>query len=210
MTQLAAIRTPLVPPQLRDAIGRAWPDAPTNAIAVLMAQIGLETGWKSCVCWNLGNVKASPDASATWCTFSTWEMVGGKRVEFPAGSPGAAFRAFATLDEGVTFYLDILRHRFVHAWPAVLSGNPREFARLLREQGYYTAPFEDYATGLERIFEDWATPLLRTQWQIDEAVTALGFASVRAFQCAKGLVADGIAGPMTKRAIRADMVPRET
>ncbi len=200
---LPAIVTPIVPVQLRAALATAWSNAPRNAVAVLMAQIGLETGWRSCVCWNLGNVKAAGDAP--WCTFATWEMVNGRRLNLEAGDPGARFRAFSSLNEGVIFYLDIMRHRFVKAWPAVVAADPLEFARLLREQRYYTAPLADYQAGLERIFNEWADPPLATHEDVAAALGCLGYETadaVSCFQADHGLVVDGDAGRLTKREIR--------
>lgn len=210
-TQLHPTRTPLVPPHVREALARAWPDAPPNAIAVLMAQIGLETGWNSCVCWNLGNVKAAANGPVPWCSFATVEFVNGKRVELAAGAPGTSFRAFATLDEGIAFYFEFLQKKFARSWPAVLAGDPLEFARLLREQDYYTAPLADYQAGLERIFNDWADPPLATRQELAEALARLVYDTtdyrdaVMCFQREHELVVDGDAGRLTRRALRREL-----
>lgn len=76
---------------------------------------------------------------------NTWEIINGKKVVFQPPHPATWFRAFDNLDEGVTHHLDLLRNkRYKIAWSAVEQGDPGEFARLLKQAGYYTAPVEAY------------------------------------------------------------------
>lgn len=214
MTKLAAVRTPLDAEAVRAALTSAWTsqfgDEPaSDSVTVLLAQIALETGLTSCVAFNVGNAKAAPGQD--FCEFDTDEFIDGRRIHLTAGQPGTQFRAFATLDDGIAAYLPMMRRHFAHAWPAVLAGDPYQFAVLLKEANYYTAPVGAYAAGLVARFEMYALPSLNTQPQIASSLEALGYsvgageyaAAVKSFQTDRGLVADGIVGRKTKHAIRA-------
>ena len=49
------------------------------------------------------------------------------------------------MEEGVIHHMELLRNkRYKIAWKAVEQGDSALFARLLKQQGYYTAPVEDY------------------------------------------------------------------
>lgn len=84
------------------------------------------------------------------------EMIAGKpiakaSVYFRPKHPACRFRAYRTLREGVSDYLSFIRIRFSAAWPAVVIGNPGQFAHALKLSGYYTASEAKYAIGLSNI-----------------------------------------------------------
>jgi hypothetical protein len=148
--------TPCSMNEIRGALKAAWASAfgeqapaPSDAsICLLAAQIDLETaGGRAVMGYNLGNVKGS-QSDPNSITFATFEYVNGRRVELPAGDPGAYFRSWETLAAGAEAYLLIMRGRFGVAWPFVLSGDTAGFAAALRAKHYYTAPEEQYAAGL--------------------------------------------------------------
>ncbi len=67
------------------ALRKAWPlelkyDPPKpECIAVLTAQWALETGWgRSCVAWNLGNVKSRQGDGSDFTYFKCWEVLDSK------------------------------------------------------------------------------------------------------------------------------------
>lgn len=128
-----------------------------QSIGVLYSQLGVETGLsKNCYCYNLGNIKAIdiPGETIKYCALKgVWEIVNGKRVTLTPDNPGSWFRAFDTLDEGMSFYINFLRNkRYKIAWAGVEGGDTLKFATLLKQQGYYTAPVNDYAKIMQYYF----------------------------------------------------------
>jgi hypothetical protein len=66
--------------------------------------------------------------------------------------PWCRFRAFCTLLEGAIDYLKLLNNRFHKSWPAVIAGDPAQFAHFLKLQGYYTAPESQYVNTIKSTF----------------------------------------------------------
>lgn len=168
--ELPATLTPVDPVELAAALGRAWRarfglDAERKQLLVLVAQWAFETGWgKWCRNYNLGNVKRVKGDGRSWCYFRCNEIIGGKEVWFDPPHPACAFRAFDTLDEGAADYLGTLSRNFAHAWPAVVAGDPADFAHRLKQSRYYTASEEVYARSLVSIVRtlDRKLPMLLT------------------------------------------------
>jgi hypothetical protein len=44
--------------------------------------------------------------------------------------------------------------RFSKAWPAVISGDPKQYSQQLKAQGYFTADLSGYSDSLASIFKD--------------------------------------------------------
>lgn len=129
-------------------------------VGVLYAQWMVETGGKHCWNWNIGNVKvtqAQVDAGVPWFDLpGTWEIIDGRRVVLPEGHPGRRFRAYASLDAGMSEHLAFLRNkRYAPSWPFVEKGDPDGFARALKAQGYYTAPADQYAAIMVGAHKQW-------------------------------------------------------
>ncbi len=74
-------------------------------------------------------------------------------VWFYPNHPYACFRAFATLDEGASDYVQMQRTRFASAWPAVLAGDPAAFGHALKLAHYYTAGESGYVGDLQRLYQ---------------------------------------------------------
>ena len=137
---------------------RIYNNAPTKVqMGVIFAQWALETG-SGTYCWNnnVGNVKAVDSTTETieYCALNgVWEIVNGKKVTLSPENPGAWFRSFRSLDDGVAFHTNLLRNRrYRTAWVAVEQGDPALFAKLLKQQGYYTAPEADYVRAMQYHF----------------------------------------------------------
>jgi hypothetical protein len=162
LKRVATVRTNFKVEDFIKSLIKAWYQIykvpPVKAqIAVIYAQWGLETGLGT-FCWNnnIGNVKAHdiPGVVVEYCALSgVWEIINGRRITLKPEDPGAWFRSFPTLDLGVASHLDLLRNkRYKIAWSAVEQGNPILFARLLKQQGYYTAPEADYSRAMQYYF----------------------------------------------------------
>lgn len=114
------------------------------------------------VCWENMTVAAAnaAQARADWRTDNpskrnvVIESTSGStaKVWFYPDHPAARFRAYRTLTEGLVDYLASLKKRFTKAWPAVLSGDPKAFAKLLKDQGYYTDTVENYTRAMTNHF----------------------------------------------------------
>lgn len=142
--------------------------------ALLYAQFAFETGWgQYCFCWNLGNVRAfAPYIDAKKDFFmlsSAWEIVEGKRVVV-----GGAFRAHASLDDGMSAHLSFLSglDRYEKAFDVLVEaasvqftkGNARiyaeRFVRALKAGGYFTGEVEEYVAGVVSITAGLVTSLM--------------------------------------------------
>lgn len=209
------VRTALDPEAVRKALTEAWilkfgVQPSSDSVTVLLSHIAQETGWRACWNWNLGNVKAAPGQD--FCELvGVWELdAHGHRVDLAKGAPGTQFRAFATLEMGVMAYLAVIAKRFASAWPAVLAGDPHEYAVLLKKARYYTDSVEHYAQGLVSHFEQLREPALRTKEQIVVVLNRLGYATTDYIAAVKTFQrehmseadADGIVGPKTRATLR--------
>lgn len=108
--------------------------------------------------------KSTPDRPAK----VTGQVNGKSEIWFYPEHPGCRFRAYAVLDAdgnvdeeaslyaGMVDYLGLLYTRFSRAWPAVLAGDPVEFVKALKSQGYFTAPLEPYVRSVSSIFNEFS------------------------------------------------------
>lgn len=166
-TLVPTIQTKYTQQQLTKAFIEAWfilyGEAPKkSSIGVLWAQNALETG-QTTFMWNnnVGNVKYVANASDTpameYCQLkNVWEMINGKKVTFQPPHPATWFRSFKTLTSGVAFHFDLLKNkRYKNAWTAVVAGDPADFSKKLRAQGYYTASEADYTRAVVGYFNSF-------------------------------------------------------
>src|SRR4051812_47255515 len=119
-----------------------------NVLALALAKQALETGrWKSCHCWNLGNIKAGEQYAGMFTSFACGEELGNgshwflpdgtdhnltkktvKRpilFEVPPGHPQTRFRAYANQYDGSFEYVDFVADHYKAAWAAILTGDAR-------------------------------------------------------------------------------------
>lgn len=152
---LPPVPTPVSPVDLYAALRDEWraqvgSDPSRASLLVLLAQWDFETGGGGkCIAHNLGGIKYTAGCGTDYACYATEEYVAGKPVLIHPPDPGCRFRAYGSLEDGAADYLRQLRGRFGYAWPAVLAGDVVDFAHRLRQRGYYTAPEDVYARGLE-------------------------------------------------------------
>ena len=148
--KLPPTRTPFAPADLITALRAAYVaqlghDGSAGTLAILCAQVALETAnGASCVQWNVGNFKAGAGVVDS-CDFLTVEYQGTVPVK-----QVCSFAAFASLEAGVEYYLRALYTSWPEAWAAAVKGDVPGFASGLRARGYYTAPEQLYAAGVQR------------------------------------------------------------
>ncbi len=165
LQQVPTIKTTPTKQEFTSMCLRVWAEQnnaiPTQQqIAILFAQWGLETNYgANCYCFNFGNVKAvdNPTETIEYCALNgVFEYINGQKVIIPPTNPGAWFRAFNSLQEGMEFYLGFLRNgRYKAAWQAVEDGSPQEFVHQLKVAGYFTAPEASYLALEMEIFNDF-------------------------------------------------------
>ena len=161
--QLPDLLTPVTIAEFYSSLGNAWrarfgAEPARASLLVLCSQWAEEDArGKAMHRFNCGNIKGRADGSDghSWTFFRCNEVLGGKVVWFDPPNPACCFRAYATLDEGVADYLDELTRRFASAWPAVLAGDPADFAHRLKVARYYTADEGAYAAALVSLFHEF-------------------------------------------------------
>lgn len=181
--QIKAVRTKLTIPGLWEAYlleyestGR---EPSRNAINLLVAHACIETGLRSCYCWNATNKRPRTDKRTgafldDWCEYpcgeelpeatalklaaspyvkvvKTYTKAGVKMVSmhFDPPHPFSRFRAFATLRDSARAMCDYLRTHPKTLAP-LAQGAPYAYASVLHDYGYYTADENRYGTGLAR------------------------------------------------------------
>jgi hypothetical protein len=180
--QLPDLLTPLTKAQSIEALWRGWlayfgaPPPSKEALWIVTAQWGLETGWGNHMHnFNMGNVKSKDGdgydyqffgcgEEVTLATAQAWKSKDPKLVTFKRfyeakGKQMASvwidpphwvsrFRAFHTAAEGALDHIAILSRRFSTALSAAMAKDPRGYAHELRAAGYYTADEGQYTRGL--------------------------------------------------------------
>jgi hypothetical protein len=155
--ELPDVLTSATVPQLAAALWRAASrlglDLSREAVGLLLAQVGLETGLgRSCHCWNLGNAKSRPGDGRSWTFFACTEVIGGQERWYYPPDPTTRFRAFASLDEGATDYLGMMRRNFAVAWGTLAHPDPAAFVRALKGARYFTADEGLYTRGVAALY----------------------------------------------------------
>jgi hypothetical protein len=152
-----------------------------ESVWILVAQWALETGWgKSMHNFNMGNAKSRPGDGFDYQYFACNEILSLSRAKAMVAAspqtarittirtdgtaiiwlypkhPGCRFRAFTCLVDGVVDHLHLVANRYNKAWPYIIQGNPAEYSKALKRQGYYTADEALYTKGIVRCFESVA------------------------------------------------------
>lgn len=177
--QVARVLTNVGFQPLADAIATVWPsviggEAPTRAIATLLAQSAFETGsWKACWNNNFGNVKHVAGDGCDWFTMSATE--GDENVVMVKST----WRSYPTVQQGAAGYISFLHKHFPSAWAKALEGDTDGFVASLRASGYFTGNLEDYQRGVRGLWAKFRDVLpsvgtLETVGEVGVGIYALG------------------------------------
>lgn len=80
-------------------------------------------------------------------------------VTFYPKHPWSCFKSFDSLNEGCTYYIKFLRYRYkpeTGIWDAVIAGEPKNYSKLLRANGYYTCPEDVYTSSIVRLYNQFS------------------------------------------------------
>jgi hypothetical protein len=190
MSQVTAVRTPLTASSVASSLASAWPSTiggtPTeDALTTLTTQIDVETGWTNCWNYNVGNIAGT----------------GGDYVMLHA-SDGTyrPYRAFTSLVDGVTAYLNLLKNRYSTALSAAQAGDLDGFASNLKTQGYYQEPESQYLAALQSRFSSVAAAIGSTATIPISVIAQSNPWSSALVALAGGLALGGAAFYVTERA----------
>ncbi len=156
-----AVKTPVSAVDVGRALLAAWTklfeETPApGSIALLLAQSALETGrWKSCWCWNLGNMKPGSKWAGDICQFRLNEVINGVTKWFDPPDPQTSMRAYPSLAAAAEDYLWMLHRRFAQCWMHVVRADPVAFSQALKAQGYYTAPEPPYTKAVRSLYLEY-------------------------------------------------------
>ena len=152
--QVPKTNTPVPDAQMAAAIMSVWQrmfgTPPTKEqVYMIMAQTAIETGAGRSAMhnYNIGNIIAGTSGhdyflGGDWMYEDKAETKKKKIVQ--------RFRAYNSLEEGVTDYLNLLSKskRYASSWQHILHPDVRAYSKALRQAGYYGAKEEDYTKGL--------------------------------------------------------------
>lgn len=160
---------------LRDGYRLNMGDLPkAKHLACLVAQACLETGnGQHMHCWNLGNVKRSPEWDGLYCMYRCNEIIGGKIQWFDPPHPQTHFRAFLSAADGCAEFVGFLanRERYRQAWSRAYAGDASGFVLALGAAGYFTANVESYRRAVQSIANRVELACARAVAEDDHALT---------------------------------------
>ena len=132
------------PAEMQSANARAMgPGASPAAIRMLAAQSALETaGGKSMYGYNFGGIKGVGPGGLSHKLMTT-EVENGKEKRLPQ-----QFRAYGSLDEGASDYVNFIRQNYPEAYQRAIAGDVAGYAKALKQRGYYTQDEAKYLEGL--------------------------------------------------------------
>lgn len=222
-TELPALATPIRRAGLLACFDEwhagQYPNLPSFSkpfACALIAQWCVETGAGArCFNWNIGNVRWTKGCGQHYQLLPCSEVVNGHEAHYSPPDMRCAFRAFATVAEGVEDYLVTLERDFPDAFRSAVWGDPVRFVLRLAKAHYYTALPGAYAAGFVAWLETNAEtfevdpaffldPLAR---MYRDAANVAG-TDTSAAECARLLVAPGSTNewkvdPLGKTALQA-------
>ncbi len=151
MAKVTAVRTPTTAAALAAAIKTLWPTtvggaSPSNTtLAILVAQSALETGyWTNAWNNNWGNIAGT---AGDYVTLKAYTGV------------MRPYRAYASLNDGVTAYLQLLHSNYAAALNSAIEGDLEDFVTNLKAGGYFEENEDDYYDALINRYKTVATQI---------------------------------------------------
>ncbi len=184
-TYVATKRTTVSPDDLRAALRNSLVargiSASEHALTALVAMSAHETAeWAACWNFNLGNVKAAPSWAGQYtCLTNVWEVLNnvtrwfsprgetdgksgplkGEEWAVPPGHPQTRFRAFATLEEGLSGFVDKMTGRYRPSLNVLLGGGSTDaFIEQLKRQSYFTGDLVKYQASVRKFYAKFRQP----------------------------------------------------
>lgn len=149
----------------QNAFGKL-PSLPT--LAAGWAQATLESGRNpiQLPCNNIGNIKAH-DSKIPYFVMDTYEFdkTGKSYKEI-----GTKWRAFASPEEGATFYWKYLANNYGSAITQMEAGNSKAASEELGKHHYYTANIEKYSNATQAGYDQFMKTLASNYPQLDKGI----------------------------------------
>jgi len=152
--QVERVNTPVSDTQMAQAIISSWQrlfgTAPSKEqVTMIMAQNSLETGNKREAMhnYNVGNIIVG---TTDHDYFLGGDWMYADKAQTQKKKITQHFRAYKTLEEGVTDYLNLLSksQRYKSAWQHIVNPDIRAYSKALHDAGYYGEKEEKYTAGL--------------------------------------------------------------
>lgn len=152
--QVPKTNTPVSDSEMAQAIVTVWTrmfgaTPSRDQVNLIMAQNAIETGpnRQSMHNYNVGNIIVGTSDN-DYFLGGDWMYT--DKSETTKKTITQHFRAYPTLEAGVTDYLKLLSSskRYATAWKHIMDFNVREYSKALHDAGYYGAKEEVYTKGL--------------------------------------------------------------
>ena len=156
--QVPKTNTPVSDTQMAQSIISVWrrlfgTDPSKEQVYMIMSQNTLETGPKreSMHNYNVGNMIVGT-SDHDWFAGGDWMYT--DKSETTKKKISQKFRAYNSLEEGMTDYLKLLSSskRYATAWQHIKNPDIRSYSKALHDAGYYGAKEADYTKGLLSYF----------------------------------------------------------
>jgi len=114
-----------------------------------MGQLGMETGFKSLHNNNVGNLMAAGSPNQYWKGDVIILLAHEYDKQKQKYYLNSLFRAYDTLEEGVSDWARLLKEKFPSAVEKAKEGDITGFVTELKNNRYFTAPVESYLAGVK-------------------------------------------------------------
>ncbi len=118
-------------------------------VDILMGQLGMETGFRALHNNNVGNLMAAGSPNQYWKGDVIILLAHEYDKQKQKYYLNSLFRAYDTLEEGVSDWARLLKEKFPSAVEKAKEGDITGFVTELKNNRYFTAPVESYLAGVK-------------------------------------------------------------